>query len=105
MISPTNIDLKFIEKRALSEIKSGVLTTSVLGAHTANPISGDFSVEASNAFKIENGELTEPISKAMISGNIFEIMKGVEGLEGEIKQYGSFIIPKLLVHNLRVVGQ
>ena len=105
MISPTNLEFKFSEMKDLSEVDSGVLTTSVLGAHTANPISGDFSVEASNAFKIENGELTDPINKAMISGNIFEIMKSVEGLKSEVKQYGSYIIPKLLVHNLRVVGQ
>lgn len=105
IISPTNLEFKFSEMREFDEIESGVLTTSVLGAHTANPISGDFSVEASNAFKIENGELTEPITKAMISGNIFEIMKSVEGVNTDIKQYGSFIIPKLLVHNLRVVGQ
>ena len=105
MISPTNLEFKFSEMKDLSEIDKGVLTTSVLGAHTANPISGDFSVEASNAFKIENGELSEPINKAMISGNIFEIMKKVEGLKSEVKQYGSFIIPKLLVHDLRVVGQ
>ena len=105
MISPTNLEFKFSEMKDLSEINSGVLTTSVLGAHTANPISGDFSVEASNAFKIEDGELTDPINKAMISGNIFEIMKTVEGLKSEIKQYGSYILPKLLVHDLRVVGQ
>lgn len=105
MISPSNLEFKFSEMKDISEIKKGVLTTSVLGAHTANPISGDFSVEASNAFKIENGELGDPINKAMISGNIFEIMKKVEGLNSEIKQYGSFIIPKLLVHDLRVVGQ
>ena len=105
MISPTNVEFKFDEMKDLSEIDKGVLTTSVLGAHTANPISGDFSVEASNAFKIENGELTDPINKAMISGNIFEIMKKVEGLKSEIKQYGQFIIPKLLVHDLRVDGQ
>lgn len=104
-ISPSNLEFKFSEMKELSEIKKGVLTTSVLGAHTANPISGDFSVEANNTFKIENGELTDPINKAMISGNIFEIMKKVEGLNSEIKQYGSFIIPKLLVHDLRVVGQ
>ena len=104
-ISPTNLEFKFSEMKDLSEIKHGVLTTSVLGAHTANPISGDFSVEANNAFKIENGELTDSINKAMISGNIFEIMKDIEGLKSEIKQYGSYIIPKLLVHDLRVVGQ
>nr|WP_295000987.1 TldD/PmbA family protein [uncultured Methanobrevibacter sp.] len=105
MISPTNLEFEFSEMKDLSEIDNGVLTTSVLGAHTANPISGDFSVEASNAFKIKNGELTEPINKAMVSGNIFEIMRTVEGLKSEVKQYGSYIIPKLLVHNLRVVGQ
>lgn len=105
MISPSNLEFKFSEMKDLSEIDKGVLTTSVLGAHTANPISGDFSVEASNAFKIENGELTDPINKAMISGNVFEIMEKVEGLNSEIKQYGPFIIPKLLVHDLRVVGQ
>lgn len=105
MIAPTNLEFKFGEMMELSEIDNGVLTTSVLGAHTANPISGDFSVEANNAFKIENGELGEPIKKAMISGNIFEIMRSVEGLDSEIKQYGSYIIPKLLVHDLRVVGQ
>ena len=53
----------------------------------------------------ENGELTDPINKAMVSGNIFEIMKKVEGLKSEVKQYGQFIIPKLIVHDLRVVGQ
>ena len=105
LISPTNLEFKFSEMKEVSEIKKGVLTTSVLGAHTANPISGDFSVEAINAFKIENGELTDPINKAMISGNIFEIMKNVEGLKSEIKQYGPYIIPKLLAHNLRIIGQ
>ena len=105
MIAPSNLEFKFSEMKDLSEIDKGVLTTSVLGAHTANPISGDFSVEANNAFKIENGELADPINKAMISGNIFEIMKKVEGLNSEIKQYGSFVMPKLLAHDLRVVGQ
>ena len=104
-ISPSNIILDFKENIEIDEIQKGVLTTSVLGAHTANPISGDFSVEASNGFKIENGEITNPINKAMISGNIFQILKNCEGVKSDIKQYGPFILPKILVHNLRVVGQ
>ena len=97
MIVPTNLEFKFSEMKDLSEIDKGVSDNKRFGAHTANPISGDFSVEASNAFKIENGELTDPINKAMISGNIFEIMKKVEGIKSEIKQYGPYIIPKFLV--------
>ena len=84
---------------------NGILATSVLGAHTANPISGDFSVEVSNAFEISNGDIGSPIKKAMISGNIFELLKDCGKVNSEIKQYGSFIIPQILVHNLRVVGQ
>ncbi|GAB6286003.1 MAG: hypothetical protein STSR0009_22040 [Methanoregula sp.] len=33
----------------------------VVGAHTANPMRGDFSVEISNLFWMEDGEFAEPI--------------------------------------------
>ena len=88
----------------ISEIDKGIIVSSVLGAHTANPISGDFSVEASNGFLIENGEITSPVKKAMISGNIYEGLKDCSGIKSEIKQYGSFIIPQILMENLRVIG-
>ena len=80
------------------------MVTDVLGAHTANPISGDFSVEAMNAFLIKDGEIEGPVKKAMLSGNIFEILKDVKGISGEKRQLGPFIIPQLLCSNLRVVG-
>ncbi|MDD1718473.1 MAG: TldD/PmbA family protein, partial [Methanoregulaceae archaeon] len=41
----------------------------VVGAHTANPMSGDFSVECSNPIWVEGGEYQEPVRKAMLSGN------------------------------------
>lgn len=103
-VSPSNIELKFKNTLGLDEIESGIITTSVLGAHTANPISGDFSVEVNNAFTIENGEIADGIKKAMISGNIYDLMKNCNGIKSEIKQKGSFIIPKILVHDLKVIG-
>ena len=103
-IGPSNLEFKFKNEFELAEIDNGVLTTSVLGAHTANPISGDFSVEANNAFTIENGEITDGVKKAMISGNIYELMRKCDALKSEVKQKGSFIIPKLLVHDLKVIG-
>jgi len=103
-VTPSNVIFDFKEKINISEIESGFLATDVLGAHTANPISGDFSVEANNAFLIENGEIKEPVKKAMISGNIFSCLANCEGLKSEIKQYGHFIIPKIFCKGLRVVG-
>lgn len=103
-IGPSNLEFKFKDEIELEEINDGFLTTSVLGAHTANPISGDFSVECNNAFTVENGEITDGVKKAMISGNIYELMGKCDALKSEIKQKGSFIIPKLLVHDLKVIG-
>jgi PmbA protein len=103
-VSPSNLEFKFKTLIGLDEIDSGIITTSVLGAHTANPISGDFSVELNNAFTIENGEIIDGVKKAMISGNIYELMKKCEGVKSEIKQKGSFIIPKIMVHDLKVIG-
>jgi PmbA protein len=103
-VSPSNIIFDFKEQVDISEIENGFLATDVLGAHTANPISGDFSVEANNAFLIENGEISKPVKKAMISGNIFQALSDCNGVKSELRQYGSFLIPKILFNNLRVVG-
>jgi len=100
----SNFILEFSDLSEVSDIKEGIIVTDVLGAHTSNPISGDFSVEANNAFKIENGEKSDPVKKAMLSGNIFNLMKDVSGMSGEKRQMGPFIIPQILVSNLRVVG-
>lgn len=103
-VSLSNLILDFENYHEWGEVRKGVLVTDVLGAHTANPISGDFSVEVMNAFQMENGEITRPVKKAMLSGNIFEILKDVKGLSGEKRQLGPFIIPQLLCSSLRIVG-
>ena len=100
----SNFILEFDDIKDISEINNGVLVTDILGAHTANPISGDFSVEAMNAFKIENGELKHPIKKAMLSGNIFQAMRVASAGSEEIRKIGPFVLPTILIENLRVVG-
>ncbi|MGL4669471.1 MAG: TldD/PmbA family protein [Methanobacteriaceae archaeon] len=102
--SSSNTIFDFGDKIDIGEFGNGILVTDVLGAHTANPISGDFSVEANNAFLIENGEITKPIKKAMLGGNIFSSLKECIGIKSELKQCGSSIIPKIAFKDLRVVG-
>ncbi len=101
----SNLILDFEGLEPLSEIQHGIFVTDVLGAHTANPISGDFSVEAMNAFKIENGEIIHPIKNAMLSGNIFSILQEANAASQKTRQLGPFIVPPINVPNLRVVGQ
>ena len=103
-ISFSNLKLEFYDLNTVSDITNGVIVDSVMGAHTANPITGDFSVEARNAFEIKNGEITTPIKKAMLSGNIFKIMEEATAASNKTRQLGSCIIPPLYVKSLRVIG-
>lgn len=78
---------------------------SVVGAHTANPMSGDFSVELSNAFWMEDGQFTEPIRSAMLSGNVFDMHRDIAGLSRESRAIGSLILPSVKLNNQHIIGK
>ena len=78
---------------------------SVVGAHTANPMSGDFSVEMSNPFRVKDGALAEPIRGAMISGNFFDLQRQVVALGKESRSVGSYILPPVKINKVRVIGK
>lgn len=103
-VGVSNLILDFKDFDPIIDVKDGILVTDVLGAHTANPISGDFSVEAMNAFKIKNGEVVNPVKKAMLSGNIFSLLKEAKAASEKTRQLGPFIVPPITISSLRVVG-
>jgi PmbA protein len=78
---------------------------SVVGAHTANSLSGDFSVEMSNPFRVKNGGLAEPVRGAMLTGNFFDLQKQVVALGKETRAVGSYILPPVKVNKIRVIGK
>jgi PmbA protein len=85
----------------LDGVREGVLVNSVIGAHTANPISGDFSVEARNSFRIRAGEIAEPVRSAMIAGNIFDLLKHID-VGRDARAVGPIVTPGVRVR-MRVV--
>jgi PmbA protein len=88
----------------INETKDGVIVNTVIGAHTANPISGDFSVEARNSFLVMDGEISSPIKSMMISGNIFDVLKNIDGVGRDVRKVGNVITPTVRVAKMRVVG-
>jgi len=115
VIGPTNFQVSAGTKSArnsyddvVSEVKNGVITKGVVGAHTANAPSGEFSVALDMAFKIENGEITYPIKQAMIGGNIQDFIKNITMFADDTTQVGfenaSVIAPTILVKNVTVSG-
>lgn len=53
---------------------TGYVIHSVMGAHTANPTSGDFSVTSSTVLRVEDGEIKGAIKQAGVSGNLFKAL-------------------------------
>lgn len=82
-----------------------IYVNGVVGAHTANPMSGDFSVELSNAFWMEDGEFQAPIRSAMLAGNVFAMHKDIGGISDEMRQIGSMILPSIRLQGQRVIGK
>jgi len=78
---------------------------NVVGAHTANPMSGDFSVEISNAFWMEDGSFEEPVRSAMMSGNVFDMHKDIAGMSKESRAVGSLILPSIKINKQRLIGK
>ena len=76
----------------------------VVGAHTANPMSGDFSVEISNPSWIEHGDFGNPIRKAMYAGNVFDLLKEIEGIAHGERVIGSMVLPEVRLSGQRIIG-
>jgi len=91
-------------EKLLSEIKSGIYVTEVMGMHTANPISGDFSVGVAGLL-IENGELTRPVRGMAIGGNIIDFLANVDGVGSDLKFFGGRGSPTLRVAEITISGQ
>ena len=92
----------------MSEVKNGVIAKGVIGAFTANPQSGEFSVALDLAYKVEKGGVSFPVKQAMIGGNIQDLLKNVSLLADDVTHIGwehtSIITPTVLVKNVTVSG-
>ncbi len=88
----------------IAQTSRGVFVNTVIGAHTANSISGDFSVEARNAFTIKDGQLDKPIKSLMISGNIFDMLKNITGAGKDIMKVGGIVTPAVKIENMSIIG-
>jgi len=64
-------------KELLGVMDSGVIVSGVLGAHSGNILNGDFSVGLAPGFRVEKGEITGHVKDAMVSGNIYDVLKNV----------------------------
>jgi len=90
-------------EQLLTSIPEGLMVTDVIGLHTADPISGDFSVGAAGSW-IKDGEIIFPVKGIAISGNLIDLFSRVDGVGADLKFYGRFGAPSRRISTLNIAG-
>ncbi|MBO8174213.1 MAG: TldD/PmbA family protein [Thermococcus sp.] len=83
------------KRENLEDLEKAVVIKRVFGEHTANPVSGDFSLTIELGYIIENGEV-KPFKDNMFAGNIFELINSIINVGKEKEEVGSFLSPRVL---------
>lgn len=106
-ISPSNVIIHpgtASLEEMINETKKGLLVEGFQGAHSSNPETGEYSVVATPAWLIEEGEL-KPVRGVMIAGNIYEELKRIDMIGKEQEKWIHIISPPLRISELRVVSK
>jgi len=88
----------------LRDLHKGVVIEEVMGLHTANPISGDFSLGATG-FWVENGRPVHPVKGIAISGNVLTLFQNIEEAGADLRFTGKLGSPSLRTGKLPVSGE
>ena len=87
----------------IAETAYGLYLTDILGAHTANTLTGDFSLGAGGIL-IEKGKLTHPVRGITIAGNLQDVLQNIDLIGNDLTFYGTVGSPTVRVSKLRVNG-
>lgn len=107
-VEATNFHFKSGNKspeKLISEVDDGLLVYFLQGAHSSNPSSGEFSVVATPAWKIEDGEIVYATKGVMLAGNIFDVLKNISAVANNERKIGQLVAPWVLAENVKVVGK
>jgi len=86
-----------------ADMTKGLLITDLLGVHTANAISGDFSLGAEGFF-VEGGKKSFPVRGITIAGNVHDLFNRIVGIGNDLRFFGSSGSPSILVEELMISG-
>lgn len=106
-VGPTNFFIQpghMTPEQIIGQVDSGLYVTEVMGLHTANPISGDFSFGVSGIW-IENGKLARPVRGMAIAGNMMDVIKNVDAVGRDLQFFGGRGAPTIRIARMSISGQ
>jgi PmbA protein len=88
----------------VESLGNGLYIQDVMGMHTADPISGDFSLGITG-YEVSGGRKERAVCEMTISGNVVSLLEGIAAAGKEIRFAGHVGSPPVLVDGLSVSGR
>ena len=89
--------------KLIEDLFHGMVLEEVMGLHTVDPISGEFSLGCSGDW-IDRGQKVHPVKSIAIAGNLFELFRRVIGVGDDLRFFGAVGAPSLLIKELLISG-
>jgi len=87
----------------MQDMASGAFILSLMGMHTANPISGDFSVGVEGLW-IERGKVQHSFRGVMMAGNMRDWLQSLQEVGSDLRYFGSYGSGSLLAKGIQLAG-
>lgn len=92
------------QESLIASVQSGFLVTELMGLHTLDPVSGDFSLGA-KGIAVKKGVLSGPIGGVTIAGNLLDLLNKVVAVGNDFEFFGSTGASTMVVDDIAVAGQ
>lgn len=87
----------------LRSAEGGLFVTELLGLHTLDTVSGEFSLGIKGAV-LRDGIPCEPVAGVTVAGNLLELLAQVEALGSDLRFFGSSGGCTLVIRDVAVAG-
>ncbi|WP_457600295.1 TldD/PmbA family protein [Hydrogenivirga sp.] len=87
----------------LSSEEEVLLVVDLMGLHTVDPVSGEFSLGASGVL-FKGGEPSHAVRGVTVAGNILDLWNKIVAVGSDLKFYGNLGSPSVLVADITVGG-
>ena len=88
----------------IKNVRRGVFVTELMGLHTINSVTGDFSLGAKGVY-VENGEPRGAVAGITIADNLMDFLKKIVSVGNDLTFFGSTGAPTVVAEGVAIAGE
>lgn len=110
VLGPTNFYLapgQIMPEKLISSVKKGILVTDLFGLHTADRVTGEFSLGIEGQY-LEDGQVTFPVKGVALAGNLENLLANISAVAEDLNFFlesGYLGSPHFLVSSMTISGE